>query len=685
MKLTIASSVRFPLLAYTWRLPSSLVPLIALTFIQPYSTSADGCFVFHWDKDIDIKEPAQKAIIVYDAGREDLLLQVKYEGPLEEFGWLVPVPGRPKIEKGSMQPFYELSQLTQEKSALLNGGHGDAEDTTQPVKAVEIKTVGAYEVAVLSGQDSGSLGSWLRAHDYSIPAGSQVVIDEYIHKGWYFIAAKIRLNDQVALRLASAADPKDVDAPRRARQIIQQQLSTGELHPLLINFDTPKCIYPLKISSVSGKPSEVSLYVLSTEPLLNKFIYDKAVEKICVEAPARKAMNEDIRNRLAMQRRQWSVPIRGLKPGLGDWSQADLDAIHDEAEPDNSFPRLDDSGVFLAKDLLQSFAVGAEQLPHAAEDLPRIKNRGWYLSKQVYSFLPEEMHDLEFQPAIPILAAALSSSEGNAAAVALAHLAPGAVPTLLAACKSTNDTERINASSVLEFLKDSQVNSTLAGLLTDNLPEVRYQAVMSADANWDNAYVDPLIHLFHDFYPKISKAAADLLARHEPASRAPEYVAMLRDPEPNVQASTLRVALRLDARAVPKMELLRLLGCPRLDAVSLALSSVEKGDTAESAAQSPAVNPVLHGQKRRLASIEAAPLTTNRLAMARIIGLGRLKQNADATAVELTLPLLHDANSIVRLRAVDTLQSITGQAFSQNESAKWEQWWTANAGTVRGP
>src|ERR1039457_3183890 len=52
---------------------------------------ADGMFVapkFVWDKHKDITEPTQKAILVYDAGREDLILQVKYEGPVSEFGWL---------------------------------------------------------------------------------------------------------------------------------------------------------------------------------------------------------------------------------------------------------------------------------------------------------------------------------------------------------------------------------------------------------------------------------------------------------------------------------------------------------------------------------------------------------------------------------------------------------------------
>src|SRR6266446_6975612 len=91
--------------------------LLLFGWIISPSARADGCFVFKWNKAIDINEPTQKAIIVHDAGREDLLLQVKYEGPLEEFGWLIPVPSLPTIEKGSMEPFYELSRLTQREFA----------------------------------------------------------------------------------------------------------------------------------------------------------------------------------------------------------------------------------------------------------------------------------------------------------------------------------------------------------------------------------------------------------------------------------------------------------------------------------------------------------------------------------------------------------------------------------------
>ena len=309
----------------------------------------DGCFVFRWNKGIDINEPTQKAIIVYDAGREDLLLQVKYEGPMEEFGWLIPLPSLPTVRKGSMQPFYELSQLTQQHSGTDHTGvvmrterRGGQEEA---VKAIEVKTIGAYEVAVLSAQDAGSLGRWLKAHDYSIPAGKAGIVDEYAREGWYFIAAKIDLRKSASVAGVPVPAPKDSALAARARSAIQKQLSSGELHPLLISFETPRCIYPLRISAVGGRSSEVSLYVLSTEALLPKFIFEKNLDRLHQRladserwANERGATNQtsseflrrlrvgQMMNRLASAGGEWEGAAQ-------DYSRADLEAIMDEVQP----------------------------------------------------------------------------------------------------------------------------------------------------------------------------------------------------------------------------------------------------------------------------------------------------------------------------------------------------------------
>ena len=363
------------------------VALVLLVIFSRLTLLADGCFVFKWNKSIDINEPTQKAIIVYDAGREDLLLQVRYEGPLEEFGWLIPVPSLPKVEKGSMEPFYELSQLTQRQFGTTKGlatlsarsaGRGE-----EKVKVIEIKTVGAYEVAVLSAKDTGSLTKWLQIHDYSLPAGKSDIIDDYIRRGWYFIAAKIDLKKGVGFKTAPIGNAKNPASD--ARQSIKSKLSSGELHPLLISFDTPKCIFPLKISAVGGKSSEVSIYVLSAEPLLNQFIFDKArgnlrvrhakwVQERPQDTKARMTYQQNLRTmQLAMQLYAANPTNRMASEAIHkrDWSTGDLTAMSKESLQELPQESLDHRFYAAAEELLQCMQVTPEKLPQSAKNLPR--------------------------------------------------------------------------------------------------------------------------------------------------------------------------------------------------------------------------------------------------------------------------------------------------------------------------
>ena len=248
---------------------------------------ADGCFLKPvWNKQVDINEPTQKAIIVYDAGREDLVLQVKYEGPVNEFGWLVPVPSVPKVGKGSMGCFYELSQMTQgvtEGNWNTLGVASAGIEHQGSVRVIEQKTVGAYEVAVLAATDAGSLQRWLEQNQFSYPKDNAAVIEEYVRKGWYFVAMRIQLGAGDSFKLSAPGAVQAASAKRSAGSV-RAKLAQGELHPLQISFDTPRCIFPLKISAVNGHPSEISLYVLSQEPLLEKSVFAYEVEQARQEA-----------------------------------------------------------------------------------------------------------------------------------------------------------------------------------------------------------------------------------------------------------------------------------------------------------------------------------------------------------------------------------------------------------------
>jgi len=69
---------------------------------------------------------------------------------------------------------------------------------------------------------------------------------------------------------------------------------------------------------------------------------------------------------------------------------------------------------------------------------------------------------------------------------------------------------------------------------------------------------------------------------------------------------------------------------------------------------------------------------TNKLGEIRLAGLRVMQEIGDAKAVDLTLPLLRDTNSVVRSRAFVALQTISRQNISEDDPAKWERWWTAN-------
>src|SRR5207245_2767289 len=53
---------------------------------------------------------------------------------------------------------------------------------------------------------------------------------------------------------------------------------SGELHPIIISFPSEKCIFPLAISSVNGTASEISLYVLSAEPLVSPVVFARKLK-----------------------------------------------------------------------------------------------------------------------------------------------------------------------------------------------------------------------------------------------------------------------------------------------------------------------------------------------------------------------------------------------------------------------
>jgi HEAT repeat protein len=309
--------------------------------------------------------------------------------------------------------------------------------------------------------------------------------------------------------------------------------------------------------------------------------------------------------------------------------------------------------------------------------MPRLKNKAWFLTKHVRTFRSDEMRDLEFEPAIPPIARTLLGPEGAVAAPLLSQCGTGAVPVLIAACQSSDPTERINASAVAGWPRDPRFIEPLLKLLNDKEPIVRYNALNGVALNWNSRFIEPVISLLRDEHIQIRSAATQCLWRDDQSNRQ-VYLSLLRDADPDVQSCALRILSRSNSTVIPRSELVRLLGAPRMQTVSLALSILSAGGSPLDWQSGPSPFTKPTETKARLTSEEAAPLTTNRITLARLTGLKILNDIVDAKAVELILPLLHDTTAMVRHRSFAALHTITGQNISDDDPAKWEAWWAVN-------
>ncbi len=167
-------------------------------------------------------------------------------------------------------------------------------------------------------------------------------------------------------------------------------------------------------------------------------------------------------------------------------------------------------------------------------------------------------------------------------------------------------------------------------------------------------------------------------SRTDPSTPEP-LVEIVKNPNPEVHGPALHILWQLNRDMVPRADLLPLLSSSHSEIVTIAWRLIEGTGHVQPGLPEPLASAREQEQKKgALTSAEAALLTTNQLATARLIGLKVLERNADAKAVDLALPLLRDSNPIVRSRAFAVLNAITGQDLSEDEPVKWERWWAVN-------
>jgi hypothetical protein len=160
---------------------------------------------------------ATEVVLMRDGTRTVLSMQNDYQGPLEDFAMVIPVPvvlhpgdvktlaktvfdhtdalGSPRlVEYWEQDPCTRIA-IDLNRSTVATAGPRDADDRAAPAHAavkIEAKfDVAEYKILILSATDSTGLERWLRDNHYQIPAGAAPLLRPYVEGGSKFFVAKV--------------------------------------------------------------------------------------------------------------------------------------------------------------------------------------------------------------------------------------------------------------------------------------------------------------------------------------------------------------------------------------------------------------------------------------------------------------------------------------------------------------
>ena len=224
--------------------------LVGAVFLasQP-EAAACGCFAPP-DPSVPIVQAGENIAFHMKDGKVTAHIQIAYNGPAEEFGWLLPLPSLPTMKVGTDELFVQLIQQTQPVYRLQaeyngdcpfdpNRGFGDSAGGGAPPSSdaedggggegynplVVRDTVGPYDYAVLRADQKQPMFDWLDENGFFVPAGTDEVVDPYIRPGAYFLALKLIKGNEV-----------------------------GDIQPVVVEYESDLPMIPIVLTSVAADP-----------------------------------------------------------------------------------------------------------------------------------------------------------------------------------------------------------------------------------------------------------------------------------------------------------------------------------------------------------------------------------------------------------------------------------------------
>ncbi|MFG2874479.1 DUF2330 domain-containing protein [Streptomyces sp. NPDC048337] len=217
---------------------------------------ACGCGAMVPDGQSRIGVDRETSVVRWDGRTEQIVMRFTVGGDAHRAAWIMPVPGRATVELGDADMFRELTWLTRPESRKrsyfwprdgdwpFSSRTGDSAGAAPPrsaeagVGVVGREQLGDFDVARLTATDPDALKNWLESNGFRLPDRLATEVKPYVDQKWEYVAVRL--------------------APRQQGTALR-----GDLDPLKIRFESPRLVYPMRLSRMARTPQSLGLYVLA--------------------------------------------------------------------------------------------------------------------------------------------------------------------------------------------------------------------------------------------------------------------------------------------------------------------------------------------------------------------------------------------------------------------------------------
>jgi len=244
-----------------------IATILATAVTVAVATTAQAfCGFYVARADTSLFNKASQVVLVRDENRTVITMANDFEGDVDDFAVVIPVPTkieREQISVGDRAIVQHLDAYTAPRlveyhdpdpcmryerykmsadsnfpqSAVLDESRTAARSLGVTIEASY--TVGEYDILILSAEDSGGLIKWLRKNDYRLPRGAEKVVDSYLKQDMRFFVAKVNLEEQ-------------------------SKLGYQYLRPLQIAYESNKFMLPIRLGTLNAKgKQELYVYALT--------------------------------------------------------------------------------------------------------------------------------------------------------------------------------------------------------------------------------------------------------------------------------------------------------------------------------------------------------------------------------------------------------------------------------------